>query len=109
MRGFRWTRPHRGPMLLPSVSGMPDSQSRQRAKRREVLAVLEIGDLVRIPRDVEVRKIVGIGPGDFVKTQLGNDASTVKQINASDLVLVNKAAKPEAKPGFLPPNRSIMG
>ena len=82
-------------------------QIRQRAGEREVLTVLELGDWVRIPPDGEVRKIVAFGPGEFVTTQLGNDASTVKPIKISDLELVAKATKPGEGEGFVPPH-SIM-
>ena len=54
-----------------------------------------------------MRRIVGIGPGEFFTTQIGNDASTVKPIKGSDLELMAKAAKPDTGPGFVP-SHSIM-
>ena len=70
-------------------------------------SMFEIGDTVRVVGSGEIRKIVGIGPGDFLTTQMGIDASTTKPIKASDLELLAKAAKPDPVPGFVP-NRSIM-
>lgn len=69
--------------------------------------MFEIGDTVRIVGNGEIRKIVGIGPGEFFTTQIGNDASTTKPIKPSDLELVEKATKPQTGPGFVP-RRSIM-
>jgi len=69
--------------------------------------MFEIGDTVRVVGNGEIRKIVGIGPGEFFTTQIGNDASTTKPIKASDLELMAKATKPETGPGFVP-SRSIM-
>jgi hypothetical protein len=69
--------------------------------------MFEIGDRVRVVASGEMRTIVGIGPGEFFTTQIGNDASTVKPIKASDLELIAKATKPETGPGFVP-SRSIM-
>ncbi len=69
--------------------------------------MFEIGDMVRDLGNGEIRKIVGIGPGEFFTAQIGNDASTVKLIKASDLELVANATKPETGPGFVP-SRSIM-
>jgi hypothetical protein len=54
-----------------------------------------------------MRRIVGIGPGEFFTTQIGNDTSTVKPIKGSDLELMAKAAKLDTGPGFVP-SRSIM-
>ncbi|MFZ0278059.1 MAG: hypothetical protein WA899_02675 [Candidatus Sulfotelmatobacter sp.] len=69
--------------------------------------MFEIGDTVRAVGSGEIRKIVGIGPGDFFTTQMGVDASTTKPIKASDLELMAEAARPETAPGFVP-GRSIM-
>ena len=69
--------------------------------------MFEIGDTVRVVGNGEVRRIVGIGPGDFFTTQMGVDASTTKPIKASDLELMAKAARPNTGPRFLP-RRSIM-
>jgi hypothetical protein len=69
--------------------------------------MFEIGDTVRVVRSAEVRHIVGIGPGEFFKTQIGNDGSTVKPIKGSDLELVAKAARPETGPRFIPKNSSM--
>jgi len=69
--------------------------------------MFEIGDTVRVVGSGEMRRIVGIGPGEFFTTQIGNDASTVKPIKGSDLELMAKAAKPDTGPGFVP-IRSIM-
>lgn len=69
--------------------------------------MFEIGDMVRDLGNGKIRKIVGIGPGEFFTAQIGNDASTVKPIKASDLELVANATKPETGPGFVP-SRSIM-
>jgi hypothetical protein len=68
--------------------------------------MLEIGDTVRVVGNGEVRRIVGIGPGDFFTTQVGVDASTTKPIKASDLELMAKADRPETAPGFVPGRRS---
>jgi hypothetical protein len=69
--------------------------------------MFDIGDTARVVGNGEIRKIVGIGPGDFFTTQIGIDASTAKPIKASDLELMAKATKPETAPGFVP-SRSIM-
>ena len=69
--------------------------------------MFEIGDTVRVISNGEVRKTVGIGPGEFFSTQIGNDASTVKPVKAIDLELMTRAAKPDIAPSFVP-SRSIM-
>jgi hypothetical protein len=69
--------------------------------------MFEIGDTVRVVGNGEMRRIVGIGPGEFFTTRIGNDASTDKPIKGSDLELVAKATKSDTGPRFVP-NRSIM-
>jgi hypothetical protein len=69
--------------------------------------MFEIGDAVRDVGNGEIRNIVGIGPGEFFTTQIGNDASTAKPVKGSDLELMAKAAKLDTGPGFVP-RRSIM-
>jgi hypothetical protein len=69
--------------------------------------MLEIGDTVRVVSNGEIRWIVGISPGEFFTTQIGNDAITVKPFKGSDLELMAKAAKPDTGPSFVP-SRSIM-
>jgi hypothetical protein len=86
---------------------MPEPISRITRTFKEEHQMFEIGDTVRVVSNGEIRRIVGIGPGEFFTTQIGNDASTVKPIKGSDLELMAKAAKPETGPRFLP-NRSIM-
>jgi hypothetical protein len=77
-----------------------------RTFKEEEHPMFEIGDTVRVVGSGEMRTIVGIGPGEFFTTQIGNEASTVKPIKGSDLELMAKAAKPDAGPRFVP-NRSI--
>jgi hypothetical protein len=69
--------------------------------------MIEMGDTVRVVGNGETRKIVGIGPGEFFKTQIGNDGSTVKPFKGADLELIAKAERRDDEPGFVPP-RSIM-
>ena len=69
--------------------------------------MFEIGDTVRVVGSGEMRRIVGIGPGEFFTTQIGNDASTTKPIKGSELELVARAAKSDTGPGFVP-SHSIM-
>lgn len=69
--------------------------------------MFELGDLVRVVSSGETRRIVGIGPGEFLSTQIGNDGSTVKPFKGADLELVAKAERRAAEPGFVPP-RSLM-
>ena len=64
--------------------------------------MFETGDTVCVVDNGEIRLIVGIGPGEFFSTQLGNDAGTVKPIRGRDLELVAKAKKADAEPGFVP-------
>ena len=66
--------------------------------------MLEEGDLVRVVSNGELRKIVGIGPGEFLSTQIGNDGGTFKPFKGSDLELVAKARRPDSGPGFVAPN-----
>jgi hypothetical protein len=66
--------------------------------------MFEIGDFVRVVSNLEVRTIVGIGPGEFFTTQIGNDGATVKTIKAIELQLVEKARRPESGPAFIAPN-----
>jgi hypothetical protein len=74
---------------------------------REEHPMFEIGDTVRVVSNGEIRRIVGIGPGEFFTTQIGKDASTVKPIKGSDLELMAKAPKPDTGPCFVP-NHSII-
>lgn len=69
--------------------------------------MLEIGDMVREIGDTDVRKIVGIGPGEFFKTEIGGDAATVKMVKGDDLELVAKFKKPDTGLAFVP-DKSIM-
>jgi hypothetical protein len=66
--------------------------------------MFEMGDLVRVVSSGETTKIVGIGPGEFFSTQIGNDGSTVKLFKGSDLALVTKASRPDTGPAFVAPN-----
>jgi len=69
--------------------------------------MIEIGDTVREIATQEIRTITGIGPGEFFRTQLGNDGASIKMFKADDLELVAKAPKPKTEPGFVP-SRGIM-
>lgn len=69
--------------------------------------MFEIDDTVREIATQEIRTIKGIGPGDFFRTQLGNDGASIKMLKADALELVAKAPKPKTEPGFVP-SRSIM-
>jgi len=86
---------------------MPEPISHIRRTFEEEHQMFEIGDTVRVVGNGEMRRIVGVGPGEFFATQMGNDACTVKPIKGSDLELMAKAAKPDTGPGFVP-SRSIM-
>jgi hypothetical protein len=57
------------------------------------MAMFEIGDVVMIISTQEVRRVVGIGPGEFFMVQLGNDESSVKPVKGGNLELVSKAPK----------------
>jgi hypothetical protein len=74
---------------------------------KEQEAKIEIGDSVRIKAgDLTVYTVVGIGPSTSFKLQQGRDAASWQQIDGSKLVIVRKAQKAEAEPGFVP-DRSI--
>lgn len=67
--------------------------------------MFEEGDSVRVIGNGELRKIVGIGPGEFFSTQIGNDGGTFKSFKGTDLELVAKVTRPDTGPGFLPPKQ----
>lgn len=69
--------------------------------------MFEIADAVREIETPEIRTITGIGPADFFRTQLGNDAASIKMLKADAFELVAKAPKPKQVPGFYP-DKSIM-
>jgi hypothetical protein len=69
--------------------------------------MFELGDLVRVVSSGETRKIVGTSPGEFFKTQIGNDGGSVKFFKGADLELVAKAERRAVEPGVVP-RRSIM-
>jgi hypothetical protein len=73
--------------------------------RQEDELMIEAGDSVRVVSNGELRKILGIGPGEFFSTQIGNDGGTVRPFKGSDLELVAKARTPDTGPRFLPPKQ----
>ena len=64
--------------------------------------MFEMGDWVRVVSNGETRKVVGIGPGEFFSTQIGNDGSTVKPFKGADLEMVARAERRAVEPGFVP-------
>ena len=87
-------------MIGLHMSGTPDVIAY--CVRKEAHGVFEIGDLVREVHSEQIREIVGVGPGECFRTQVGNDGATVKFIRPADLVLIQKAQKSEAETGFYP-------
>ncbi len=70
---------------------------------------IEIGDLVRLEVEKGIWTVVGTRSEEpKYRVQLGMDAGTIKYVRSDVTALVEKAAKPDAVPGFYP-DRSILG